>query len=60
MAERANKGILITTSAFTSDAIEFAHEKQIELIDGVRLIDLLEHSETRISHTPTKPILIGL
>jgi hypothetical protein len=42
MAERANKGILITTSAFTSDAIEFAREKQIELIDGVRLIDLLE------------------
>jgi hypothetical protein len=41
MAERANKGILITTSAFTSDAIEFAHEKPIELIDGPRLIDLL-------------------
>jgi len=34
MSERANKGILITTSAFTSDAIEFAQGKPIELIDG--------------------------
>jgi hypothetical protein len=42
MSERANKGILITTSSFTSDAVEFAHEKPIELIDGNKLIDMLE------------------
>jgi len=41
MAERANKGILITTSAFTSDAIEFAQGKPIELVDGPQLIELL-------------------
>ncbi len=40
-AERANKGILITTSAFTSDAIDFARDKPIELIDGNGLIGLL-------------------
>jgi hypothetical protein len=42
MSERANKGILITTSAFTSDAIEFARDKPIELIDGNELFSLLE------------------
>lgn len=41
-AERANKGILITTSSFTSDAIEFARDKPIELIDGNELLSLLE------------------
>lgn len=40
-AESANKGILITTGYFTNDAISFATEKPIELIDGDRLQDLL-------------------
>lgn len=34
MAERANKGILMTTGTFTKSAIEFAEGKQIELVDG--------------------------
>ena len=42
MSERANKGILITTSTFTSDAVEFARDKPIELIDGDSLLGLLE------------------
>jgi hypothetical protein len=33
-AERASKGILITTSSFTQGAIEFANGKPLELIDG--------------------------
>lgn len=40
-SERANKGILITTGYFTKSAIGFAKDKQIELIDGDRLNDLL-------------------
>jgi hypothetical protein len=32
--ERANKGILITTSSFTQAAIEFAVDKPLELVDG--------------------------
>ncbi len=40
-AERAGKGILVTTSRFTQDAIEFAADKPLELIDGDRLAALL-------------------
>ncbi len=40
-AEMANKGILITTSDFTSKAIDFAKGKPIELIDGDKLNSLL-------------------
>ncbi|MBI2184681.1 MAG: restriction endonuclease [Thaumarchaeota archaeon] len=44
-AENANKGVLITTSNFTADAIEFARDKPIELIDGARLDELIrQHS----------------
>lgn len=41
-AERANKGILITTGHFTKSAISFAEGKPIELIDGKQLKDLFE------------------
>lgn len=41
MSERANKGILMTTGHFTKSAISFAEGKPIELIDGVKLKELL-------------------
>ena len=41
-AEKANKGILITNSRFSPNAIDFSKGKQIELIDGNLLIELLE------------------
>ncbi len=41
-SERANKGILITTSNFTRSAIEFAKDKPLELIDGSQFDKLLE------------------
>lgn len=44
MAERAVKGILITTSDFTSQAREFAQKAGLELIDGVQLQRLLSSS----------------
>lgn len=40
-AESANKGILITTSTFTSPAINFAAGKPLELIDGAKFNQLL-------------------
>lgn len=40
-AENANKGILITTSTFTSPAINFAAGKPLELIDGTKFNQLL-------------------
>jgi HJR/Mrr/RecB family endonuclease len=43
-AEHANKGILITTSTFTQAAESFAQGKNIELIDGEQLEQLVgEH-----------------
>lgn len=41
MSERANKGILMTTGQFTRSAIAFAEGKPMELIDGVKLKELL-------------------
>lgn len=41
VSEGANKGILITTSDFTQQAREFAEGKNIELINGVELRQLV-------------------
>lgn len=41
-SENANKGILITNSTFTKAAKDFARGKAIELIDGNKLISLLD------------------
>ena len=40
-SKNANKGILITNSTFTEAAEEFSRDKQIELIDGPKLLHLL-------------------
>lgn len=42
--ERANKGILITTGHFTQSGKDFAKDKNIELIDGKRLLSLLKEN----------------
>ncbi len=41
-SERANKGILMTSGVFTKQAQVFAQGKPIELIDGVKLRELLK------------------
>lgn len=38
IAEGANKGILVTTSYFGNESMEFAKDKPISLIDGQRLL----------------------
>ena len=43
-SERANKGILMTSGVFTKQAQLFADGKPIELIDGVKLRELLRNS----------------
>ena len=45
MDQRANKGILITTSDFTSQAYSFAQGKNIELINGEVLRNLIDSSK---------------
>lgn len=42
MNEGANKGILVTTSGYGPDAFDFAKDKPIELLDGGRLLYLLQ------------------
>lgn len=50
-SERANKGILITTGTFTNTAIRFAAGKQLELIDGKKLSQLLEQHQITVSYS---------
>ncbi|MBU4348725.1 restriction endonuclease [bacterium] len=40
-AQKANKGILITNSTFSSASIKFAEDKPLELINGDKLINLI-------------------
>ncbi len=47
-AENANKGILVTTSDFSKQAIIFAQDKAIELINGKELIKLFAKYFTEI------------
>lgn len=44
-AKNANKGILITNSTFTQPSKDFAKGKQLELIDGEKLVRLLVQNE---------------
>ncbi len=48
MHENANKGILITTSDFTKQAISFSQNKAIELINGNNIISLLNRYITKM------------
>jgi restriction system protein len=45
--EGANKGILVTTSGYGSDAFTFAEDKPIELISGSGLLYLLDQVGTK-------------
>ena len=47
MNEGANKGILVTTSGYGSDAFNFSKDKPIELIDGGGLLYLLQEIGTQ-------------
>lgn len=54
MDQRANKGILITPSDFTQQAYDFAQGKNIELINGLTLNQLIKNhpSEQTIPNAP--------
>ena len=48
--QRANKGVFITTSAFTPQAIQFASSvERIVLVDGVKLAQLMMDHEVGVS-----------
>ncbi|MBI3147529.1 MAG: restriction endonuclease [Betaproteobacteria bacterium] len=59
MAGRADKGIIITTGTFTTEARREASRDgvpPIELIDGEKLIDMLEHLELGLKPVTTYEI----
>ena len=59
MAGRADKGIIITTGAFTAEARREASRDgvpPIELIDGEKLVDMLEHLELGLKPVSTYEI----
>jgi restriction system protein len=61
MAGRADKGIFITTSTFTAEAIREASRDgvhPIELIDGERLVDLMEKLELGLK--PVRTFVIDI
>ena len=48
--QRANKGVFITTSSFTQQAIDFAKSvEKIVLVDGIRLAELMIDFEVGVS-----------
>ena len=56
MAGRADKGIIVTTGTFTAEARREASRdgvSPIELIDGERLIDMLESLELGLNPVTT-------
>lgn len=59
MAGRADKGIIITTGTFTAEARREASRDgvpPIELIDGEKLVDMLEHLELGLKQVTTYEI----
>lgn len=53
--QRANKGVFITTSNFTAQAIEFARSvERIVLVDGARLAQLMIEHGVGVQHRPVK------
>ncbi|PZQ76956.1 MAG: restriction endonuclease [Variovorax paradoxus] len=53
--QRANKGVFITTSGYTSQAIEFARSvERIVLVDGAKLAELMIDHEVGVSARTVK------
>ena len=53
--QRANKGVLITTSTFTAHAVDFARSiERIVLIDGAQLTKLMMEYGVGVSHRTVK------
>lgn len=54
MSEKANKGILITNSDFTTQAKNFAKDKNLELINGSVLNSLIEGVDIKVKEPQLK------
>ena len=54
--KQSAKGVLVTSSAFTTGALKFAEGKSIELIDGARLSELMVGVVQPVPKQPTQPV----
>lgn len=53
--QRANKGVFITTSTFTAQAVEFAKSvERVVLVDGIKLAELMIDFEVGVSMRPVR------
>ena len=53
--QRANKGVFITTSTFTQQALDFARSvERVVLVDGARLANLMMEHEVGVTLRPLK------
>lgn len=53
--QRANKGVFITTSTFSQQAVEFARSvERVVLVDGERLAGLMMEHEVGVTLRPLK------
>jgi restriction system protein len=56
-SRKANRGIVVTYGSFTQDAKEFAHCKPLDLVDGQKLMALIERVQK--NHKTDKVISIS-
>jgi restriction system protein len=56
VSEAAERGIFVTTGSFTSDALEFAQGKPIELVDGAQLASLVRQVQLSQSADRREPV----
>lgn len=54
-AEGATGGFVVTSGAFTPDAVEFARGRNMQLLDGTQLIPLLETGKQALASTRPSP-----
>lgn len=52
--QRAKKGVFITTSAFSAQAVEFAKSVDVVLVDGARLTSLMIEHGVGVTHRMVK------
>jgi len=55
VAERADRGIFITCGQYTKDALAFAADKPLDLVDGPALLELVREVQAHPMSAPPRP-----
>jgi len=54
-AERADKGVFVTCGKYTQDALAFAADKPLDLVDGPALLELVREVQTASAPVASRP-----